>query len=207
MSECTVNWIQVIITVLTFIVFVGLALITRNYARDTKRMADIMSKEFELRYRPFVDLRIGLPFVLDDYSGFKIPLEVILLGEFPFTLTRLVLEIELGMNETRELLKLESMVDKIISKNESTYKSCVGPFADQRISEYFEKRKHNQDISELQIGSLYVYHKTKEGKEELFQRLPTPYRNYYELDKICSKGLGTVQLLGKRDIHNALEEF
>jgi hypothetical protein len=203
MTECTANWTQVILSTLTFLVFVGLAIMTYRYARDTKRMADIMSKEFELRYRPFADVRVGIPWLLDDYSGFNIPLEIVLLGEFPFNLTRLALEIYLGKED---ILKAEIEIDKTLTKQNPTLKNCVGPFADERILRYMEKRMKDSSIEEPQLTGLYIYHKNIEGKEELFQRLPVPYRNYYELDKICEKGSDIISTFG-RSIRAELEEF
>ena len=104
MPDCTTNLIQVVISILTFVTFLGLAWITYRYAIHTKRMADIMSKEFEVRFRPFVDVRVGIPFMLDDYSGFKIPLEILLLGEFPFRVAKFELEIQLGEEEILKLV-------------------------------------------------------------------------------------------------------
>jgi hypothetical protein len=148
-------------------------------------MADIMSKEFELRNRPFVDIRVGLPHLISDFSGFKIPFEVLLLGEFPFTLTKTELEIEVFTSEKREILKLIEESDKILTKKEQIIKLCIGPFQHEKILQCMEGRIQNPSIKEPQITGLYIYHRNIEGKEELFQRLPVPYRNYYELDKIC----------------------
>jgi len=206
MTEFIANCIQVVIPGLTFLVFLGLAVITFLYARHTKRMADIMSKEFEFRYRPFVDLRVGLPFLLDDYSGFQIPLEALLLGELPFTLTKVELEVELSAKETREVLKLPVPIDKILTKNDPIFRSCIGPFAHERIPNYMQKRIEDSNTKEPQISSLHIYHKNIELKEELFQRLPVPYRNYYELDKVCDKGSDVISTFG-RSISGELEEF
>jgi len=185
MSESTTNLLQVIFAGLTFLVFIGIFIITYLYAQATKRMADIMSKEFELRYRPFVDIRVGLPHMISDYSGFRIPLEILLLGEFPFTLTKTELEIEVFINEKKEILKLIEKLDKTLTRKEQTIKLCIGPFQHEKILHCMEARFKNSNLSAPQITGLYIYHRTVEGKEELFQRLPVPYRNYYELDKIC----------------------
>jgi len=206
MTESTANWIQVVISGLTFLVFVGLAVITFLYARHTKRMANIMSKEFEFMSKPFVDLRVGLPFRLDDYSGFQIPLEALLLGEFPLTLTKIELEVELGAKDKREILRLSLLADRVLTKNEPSFKNCMGPFAHKSIKDYMEKRMEDTSIKEPELAGLYIYYKNIEGKEELFQRLPVPYRNYYELDKICDKGSDIIGTFGRR-IHDKLEEF
>jgi len=186
MAESTANYIQIVIAVLTFVVFVGLAVITFCYAKATKRMADIMSKEFELKSKPFVDFRVGLPFMPSDYSGFEIPIEASLLGEFPLTLSKIELEVELGTEDKREMRRLSLRVDKVLSKNEPSFKGCIGPFVHESIKEYMERRREDASLKEPQIVGLDIYHKTIEGKEELFQRLPVPYRNYYELNNICS---------------------
>ncbi|MGB7061303.1 MAG: hypothetical protein WBF13_03000 [Candidatus Zixiibacteriota bacterium] len=197
MTESTANYIQVAVAGLTFLVFVGLALITLHYAWQTKRMADIMSKEFEFRYRPFVDLRVGLPFLLDDNSGFRIPLEALLLGELPFTVTKVELEIELGSKETRQILKLPVLIDKTLTKSAPLLRSCTGPFAHERILDYMQKRMEDANMREPQLSSLHIYHKNIELKEELFQRLPVPYRNYYELDDTCGRDPDIISTFGQ----------
>lgn len=206
MTESTANYVQVVIAGLTFLVFVGLVLITLHYARQTRRMADIMSKEFEFRYRPFVDLRVGLPFLLDDNSGFQIPLEALLLGELPFTFTKVVLEVELGSKETREILKLPVLMDKTLTKSAPSLRSCAGPFAHERILDYMQKRMEDANMREPQLSALHIYHKNIELKEELFQRLPVPYRNCFELDEICDRGSDIISTFGQR-AGGDLEEF
>ena len=185
MSESTTSLLQVIFAGLTFLVFIGIFIITYLYAQATKRMADVMSKEFELRYRPFVDIRVGLPHMTSDYSGFRIPLEVLLLGEFSFALTNAELEVELFLNGSKESVKLMTVLDKTLIKKEPLTKLCIGPFLHEKILHGMEARLKDSNLSAPQITGLYIYHRTIEGKEELFQRLPVPYRNYYELDKIC----------------------
>lgn len=182
MSECTANWLQVVISGLTFLLFMVLAIITYVYARHTKRMADVMNKEFGLRFQPFADVRVGLPWMVQDYSGFNIPLEVVLLREFPLSLTKIALEISLG---EEEVLKPEVKMDRILTKKNPILKECIGAFSDEKIHKYIRARRDDASIKEPVINGLYIYHRTLEGKEELFQRLPVPYRNYYELDKIC----------------------
>jgi hypothetical protein len=152
------------------------------YARHTKRMADVMNKEFMLRYQPFGDVKVGLPWILEDYSGFNIPLEIILLSEFPLKLTKITLEICLGK---QQILKPEITIDKILTKENPLLKECIGPFTDARIQKYMIERRDDTSLQEPVINGLYIYHKTFKGKEELFQKLPVPYRNYYDLDNIC----------------------
>lgn len=108
-----------------------------------------------------------------------------MLGEFPFTLTKTKLEVEVFINEKKEILKLIEELDKTLTRKEQTIKLCIGTFQHEKILHCMEARFKNSDLSEPQITGLYIYHRTIEGKEELFQRLPVPYRNYYELDKIC----------------------
>ncbi len=203
MTESTANYIQVVIAGLTFLVFVGLAVVTLHYARQTKRMADIMSKEFEVRFRPFVDVRVGIPFMQDDCSGFKIPLEILLLGEFPFRLTKFELEIQLG---EEEILKIVLPKDVAVTRHNPALKECVEGFSDERISNYYKARSNDPGKKEIQVAALSLYSKNAEGKEELFQRLPVPYKNYYELDKICSRGSDTIAASGRR-ISEELDEF
>lgn len=194
MTESTANWTQVAISALTFLVFVGLAFITYSYARDTKKMANIMRKEFEVRSRPFVDVRIGIPFMLDDCSGFRIPLEFLLLGEFPFRLTKLELEIALG---EEEILKLALQKDITLTRQNPSLKRCMEGFSDQKIFSYYEARRKDSSKREIQVSCLNIYCKSIEEKEELFQRFPVPYRNYYELDNICSKDFD-ISTFGRR---------
>lgn len=186
MLESTANLLQVVFSGITLLVFIGLAVITWVYALSTKKMAKIMSKEFKLRYSPLVDLRVGLPFCPDDYSGFKMALEVLLLGEVAFTLTKAELEVQLSAAENKELLVIQLPIDRTLTKNEASLRFCMGPFAHEKIMRYMEARKENPAIQKPDIAALYIYHKNIEGQEVLYQRLPVPYRNYYELDKICS---------------------
>ena len=186
MTESTASLLQVVFAGLTFLVFIGIAIVTYNYARYTKRMADTMNREFEFRCRPFVDVRIGLPHILEDYSGFKIPLELLLLAEFPFTVTKTELEIELVVDGKKKTLKLLLAIDRTLTKNDPKLKLCMGPFKHEAVLRCMEARRENPSAREPQIAAFYIYHRNIEGYEELFQRLPVPYRNYYELDKICS---------------------
>jgi hypothetical protein len=140
--------------------------------------------------------------MLDDYSGFKIPLEILLLGEFPFRVAKFELEIQLG---EEEILKLVLPKDVALTKENPTLKECVEGFSDQRISKYYEERKKNPSKKEIQIGCLSIYAKNMEEKEGLFQRFPVPYRNYYGLDKICSKDFN-ISTFGRRSSAE-LEEF
>jgi hypothetical protein len=206
MSESTTTLLQVIFSGLTLLVFIGLAVITWIYAVATKKMAKIMNRDFELRYSPLVDLRVGLPFCLDDYSGFKMALDVLLLGEVAFTLTKAELEVQLGASENKELLVIQLSIDSTLTKNKPSLRFCMGPFAHEKIRRYMEARKQNPAIQGPDIAALYIYHKNIEGQEVLYQRLPVPYRNYYELDKICDKGSNIIGTFG-RSIHDELEEY
>lgn len=206
MSESTTNLLQVIFSGLTLLVFIGLAVITWIYAVATKKMAKTMSRDFELRYSPLVDLRVGLPFCLDDYSGFKMALDVLLLGEVAFTLTKAELEVQLGAPENKELFVIPLPIDRTLTKSKPSLRFCMGPFAHEKIGRYMEARKQNPAMQEPDIAALYIYHKNIEGQEVLYQRLPVPYRNYYELDKICEKGSDIISTFGRRSSAE-LEEF
>jgi hypothetical protein len=159
-------------------------------------MADIMSKEFEMRFRPFVDVRVGIPHMQDDYSGFKIPLEMLLLGELPFRLTKVELETRLGEDE---ILKLVSQRDIVLTREKPSLRQCVKGFSDERILHYYEARKNNSSKKPIEISYLSIYCKNMEEKEELFQRLPVPHRNYHKLDCICDPCSGTTSAFGRRD--------
>ena len=170
MSDSTASLIQggaftpsFVMQLLTFVVFLGLAVITWRYARHTKRMAHIMSKEFEMRFRPFLDVRVGRPHMQDDYSGFKIPLEMLLLGELPFRLTKVELDIRLGEDE---ILKLVSQRDIVLTREKPSLRQCVKGFSDERILNYYEARKNNSSKKPIEISYLSIYCKNMEEKEE-----------------------------------------
>lgn len=54
--EAFLDWIQQYSTLAVVLLTIVLILITWKYARDTKRMADIMAKDYELRIRPLIDI-------------------------------------------------------------------------------------------------------------------------------------------------------
>lgn len=155
-----------------------------------------MSKEFEVRFRPFVDVRVGIPFMQEDYSGFEMPLEILLLGEHPFRLTKVELEIRLG---EEDILKLMLPIDIVLTRDNPTLKKCIKGFSDKRILNYHESRKNNPSKREIEISYLSIYRKNMEEKEEMFQRFPVPYRNYFKLDSICDPSSDTINAFGRRD--------
>jgi hypothetical protein len=54
----TAQWIQIVFSGALFLATVGLVIVTIIYARATKKMADVMQKEFELRVAPLIEPEI-----------------------------------------------------------------------------------------------------------------------------------------------------
>lgn len=88
-------YVQASCAVATVVVTVLLAVITGRYARDSKRMADVMAKDFELRIAPLVDIERGGTHAVQSVTGWNaasLPMKVRNLGSHPAVISSAELE-------------------------------------------------------------------------------------------------------------------
>jgi len=82
------NWALVVLTLGLLIVTIIYAVYTRKLADDTKGMADIMVREFELKVAPIIDIRLGTR--SHSREGFQIQCLLSNLGSYPVRPNRLL---------------------------------------------------------------------------------------------------------------------
>jgi hypothetical protein len=95
-------------------VTVVLALITRSYARDTKRMADVMAGDREVRVAPLLDFGLGKMLQVMGWEYAKVPLAITNIGMHAATITSATLEfwsIPNGTLQSTPLPTLEGAVE------------------------------------------------------------------------------------------------
>lgn len=107
------NWALVVLTLGLLIVTIIYAVYTRKLADDTKRMADIMVREFELKVAPIIDIRLGTR--SHSSEGFQIQCLLSNLGSYPVRPNKIVMKWWYKMDLTRSHL-IEIKLDKSLDK-------------------------------------------------------------------------------------------
>jgi hypothetical protein len=97
----------------SIVVAVALVVVTYLYMRHTKRMADIMVREFELKVAPIIDIRLGTR--SHSSEGFEIQCLLSNLGFYPVRADKVVMKWWYKMETTRSRL-IEMRLDKSLDK-------------------------------------------------------------------------------------------
>ena len=130
------NWALVILTF-------GLVIVTFLYMRHTKRMADIMAREYESKVTPLVDIKISRR---HSSEGFKIQCTLVNRGFRAIRTQKLVMKWWYKNQPATSHLKVEELADGILDKD--------GPIS--RTITIRDDEIKNPEISETQ--SLEGYH-------------------------------------------------
>lgn len=154
MDASVTDWIQAASAFVVALWTAALVWVTRQYARSTKQMADVMARDYETRNSPLVDLIIG--YKQHSTEGFKIQVLVSNFGFQPVTLHSLKFD-----------WWLSDQSDKVSSK-EFPVPSAMATLPPQTDKQEFKIRLSEQeawcgrgDIPDLRALRLLLYGKAR----------------------------------------------
>jgi len=79
-SAAVTNWIQALSAVATVVLTYGLMRVSLRYTRETRRMADVMARDLEIRVAPLLDFELYEPRVVNGWESAKVPVVIRNLG-------------------------------------------------------------------------------------------------------------------------------
>lgn len=110
------NWAVVILTLGLVIVTFWYMRHTKRLADDTKRMADIMARDYEDKVAPLIDVEVRSA---SHYTGgFEIPCFISNLGEYPVRAKKLVMEWWYRKKPSQRRRVERALDDKLLKRGE-----------------------------------------------------------------------------------------
>ena len=110
------SWALVILTLGLLIVTYMYMQHTKRLADDTKRMADIMARDYEDKVAPLIEVEVKP--ASHSTRGFEIPCFVSNLGEYPITAKKLVMEWWYRKRPSKRTRVERALDDKLLKRGE-----------------------------------------------------------------------------------------
>jgi hypothetical protein len=161
------NWPIIILTLALVLVTYGYMWHTRRLANDTKRMADIMAQEFELRIAPFIgvdELHRNPGTNIREYHPV-----ITNRGFLPIHIMKIILE-GWSKESPSMIFRIETKIDKRLGVNESIKKGeCLITVkkSDVAIDDLSESKGFNfNQVLDSSKGKIYFTYVDRYGKEQ-----------------------------------------
>jgi hypothetical protein len=155
-----------IFNIINMVAIVVLVVVTYKYMQHTKRMANIMAREFELRIAPFIIIELSTS---GGRSSKHFQPVICNKGSLPVLIKRIVLEWRYKDSPANSYRK-ETKIDKALGKGESTK---LGDYVIKLTKEDMERDdyKESQNLDFIQLltlakGKLYCIYADVDGKEQ-----------------------------------------
>jgi hypothetical protein len=157
---------MIFINIINMVAIVVLVVVTYKYMQHTKRMANIMAREFELRIAPFIIIELSTS---GGKSSKHFQPVICNKGSLPVLIKRIVLEWWYKDSPANNYRK-ETKIDKVLGKGESTNS---GDYVIKLTKEDMERDdyKESQNLDFIQLltlakGKLYCIYADVDGKEQ-----------------------------------------
>jgi len=164
------SWALVIATiVLAFITFFYMSH-TKRLADDTKRMADIMAQEFELKIAPIIQIEKRDGSFQENFG--LLNFEIINKGSLPSHIAKIVLE--WWYEEVPDKIhRKKVIIDKVLGGGEPR-EFKLPFFKDEMIKGGFEESKNRSFdmLMALAKGKIYAIHKDRNGNQHKTRDFP-----------------------------------